>query len=237
LGTALNLTVFAAGGLLLGLLIGVALALLLDAPRRRLVTPEDVERATGLHVVGAVPAKGRRDDPLAVLRRPLGSTAEGFYWLRMSLERLGVGRDRNVVAVLSADGGEGRSTVAANLALALARRGRTAVLVCADLRGGGADKLFEIDPSAPGLASVLEDGGVAAAPPVWSLLCSVTERLLVLAPGRPTASPAELLAPPDFEQVLAERRRAAPWSSWTRRQRAGRPTPCWPRTWSTGRSW
>jgi ATP-binding cassette subfamily B protein len=82
------------------------------------------------------------------------------------------------------------------------------VLVCADLRGGGADKLFEIDPSAPGLAGALENGGEAAAPPVWSLLCSVAEGLLVLAPGRPTASPAELLASPDLERVLAGLRRS-----------------------------
>jgi ATP-binding cassette subfamily B protein len=206
LETGLNLTLFACGGLLIGLLVGTALALLLDALRRRLVTAEDVERATGLRVVGAVPAKSRRDDPLAVLERPLGSTAEGFHWLRMALERLGVGRDRRVVAVLSADDGEGRSTVAANLALCLARQGHSVVLVCADLRGGGADKLFGLDPSGPGLASVLQDGG-AVAPTMWSVLRSVTGGLLVLAPGRPRASPAELLASPDFEQVLAELRR------------------------------
>jgi capsular exopolysaccharide synthesis family protein len=174
--------------------------------RPRLVTPEDVERATGLRVLGAVPAKGPGDDPLAVQERPLDSTAEGFYRLRTTLERLGVGRDRNVMAVLSANAREGRSTVAANLALSLARQGRNAVLVCADMRGGGAEKLFRIDPSVPGLASVLEDDGLAVTSPLWSLLWWVAERLCVLAPGRPAASPAELLASPNFKKALAKLR-------------------------------
>src|SRR6266511_1984137 len=51
---------FTTTGLLIGLLIGVAIALMVDALRPKLVTPEDVEEATGLRVAGSVPAIARR---------------------------------------------------------------------------------------------------------------------------------------------------------------------------------
>ena len=132
--------------------------------------------------------------------RPLGPTAEGFHWMRTSLERQGVGRDANVVAILSAEGREGRSTVAANLALSLARQGRTTVLVCADLRGGGAERLFGIPATSPGLSDVV-DGSEAV---VTRLLWSVGEHLWVLPPGKSAVSPAELLASPRFPKALAK---------------------------------
>ncbi len=198
-------TLFTTTGILLGLLIGVAIALTVDALRPKLVTSEDVEDATGLRVAGSVPAKATRADALAVKDRPLGPTAEGFHWMRTSLERQGIGRDCNVVAVVSAEGSEGRSTVAANLALSLARQGRTTVLVSADLRGGGVEKLFGIPPTASGLADIVERGSNEIA--TMMLLWSVGECMWVLPPGRPTSSPAELLASPRFQQAIAELRK------------------------------
>ncbi len=199
-----GMTLFTVTGILLGLLIGVAIALVVDALRPKLVTVEDVEEATGLRVAGSVPAKATGADSLAVQDRPLGPTAEGFHWMRTSLERQGVGRDCNVVAVISAEGEEGRSTVAANLALSLARQGRTAVLVSADLRGGGAEKLFGIPPTAAGLADIVEGNGSETVATL--LLWSVGESLWVLPPGRPTSSPAELLASPRFQHAIAKLR-------------------------------
>jgi capsular exopolysaccharide synthesis family protein len=194
---------FIATGLLLGLLIGVAVALIVDALRPKVVTAEDVEEATGLRVAGSVPAIARRAQAVAVRDRPLGPTAEGFHWTRASLERQGVGRDFNVVAVLSAEGREGRSTVAANLALSLARQGRSTVLVSADLRGGGAEKLFGLPSGASGLAEIVE---ATTEQHTRALLWSVRECLYVLPPGQPASSPAELLASPRFPQAIGKLR-------------------------------
>jgi len=195
---------FTTTGLLIGLLIGVAIALMVDALRPKLVTPEDVEEATGLRVAGSVPAIARRAQAVAVRDRPHGPTAEGFHWTRASLERQGVGRDCNVLAVLSAEGREGRSTVAANLALSLARQGRSTVLVSADLRGGGAEKLFGIPSNAPGLADIVEDTSTEQI--TGLLLWSIRECLWVLPPGQPASSPAELLASPRFQETIAKLR-------------------------------
>jgi capsular exopolysaccharide synthesis family protein len=194
---------FIATGLLLGLLIGVAVALIVDALRPKVVTAEDVEDATGLRVAGSVPAIARKAQAVAVRDRPLGPTAEGFHWTRASLERQGVGREFNVVAVLSAEGKEGRSTVAANLALSLARQGRSTVLVSADLRGGGAEKLFGLPSGASGLADIVE---ATTEQHTRALLWSVRECLYVLPPGQPTSSPAELLASPRFPEAIGKLR-------------------------------
>ncbi|HEX8857778.1 MAG TPA: CpsD/CapB family tyrosine-protein kinase [Actinomycetes bacterium] len=194
---------FTTTGLLLGLLIGIAIALMVDALRPKLITAEDVEEATGLRVAGSVPAIARRAQAVAVRDRPLGPVAEGFHWTRATLERQGVGRDCNVVAVVSAEGKEGRSTVAANLALSLARQGRSTVLVSADLRGGGAEKLFDVPPTAPGLADIVES---TSKQQTRFLLWSVRECLLVLPPGQPASSPAELLASPRFPEAIAKLR-------------------------------
>jgi succinoglycan biosynthesis transport protein ExoP len=200
---------FTTTGLLLGLLIGVAIALMVDALRPILVTPEDVEQATGLRVVGTVPIPSRRADALAVRDRPLSPTAEGFHRVLASLERQGMARTNKVVAVVSGDKGEGRSTVAASLALSLARQGKRVVLVSADLRGGGVEKLFGIDRSAAGLAELLEstshaeDINVLLPRSFWS----TGSGLLVLPPGQATTSPSELLASRSFHDVVASLRK------------------------------
>jgi Mrp family chromosome partitioning ATPase/capsular polysaccharide biosynthesis protein len=202
---------FTTTGLLLGLLIGVAIALMVDALRPILVTPEDVEQATGLRVVGAVPIASRRADALAVRDRPLSPTAEGFHRVLASLERQGMARSNKVVAVLSGDKGEGRSTVAASLALSLARQGKSVVLVSADLRGGGVEKLFGISSSAAGLAELLESITTSHGEDIDVLLSrsfwSIGSGLFVLPPGQATTSPSELLASRSFHDVLASLRK------------------------------
>jgi len=203
---------FITTGLLLGLLIGVAIALMLDALRPILVTPEDVEQATGLRVVGVVPITSRRADALAVRDRPLSPTAEGFHRVLASLERQGMARTNKVVAVLSGDKCEGRSTVAASLALSLGRQGKPVVLVSADLRGGGVEKLFGISRSAAGLAELLESTSTSHAEDIDDELLSrsfwsIGSGLFVLPPGQATTSPSELLASRSFHEVLASLRK------------------------------
>jgi polysaccharide biosynthesis transport protein len=112
------------------------------------------------------------------------------------------------VAVLSGDKGEGRSTVAASLALSLGRQGKPVVLVSADLRGGGVEKLFGISRSAAGLAELLESTSTSHAEDNHELsFWSIGSGLFVLPPGQATTSPSELLASRSFHEVLASLRK------------------------------
>jgi uncharacterized protein involved in exopolysaccharide biosynthesis len=132
-------------GLLVGVFIGVGLALLLEATRPRVLAPDDVERATGVPVIATVPSKGMRHGGLPVVKRPFSPAAEGYRRLAGALERRGVGEDIRVLAIASADAHEGKSLLALNLAHSLARQGRDVALVSADLRRPRLDKLVELD--------------------------------------------------------------------------------------------
>jgi Mrp family chromosome partitioning ATPase len=116
-------------GLLLGAVAGIGLALLVEAVRPKVVTPEDLEAATKLEPVGTVPRSGvRRRRPLPVATAPFSPAAEGYRRVAAELRRRGLGQEIKILAVVSPDRSEGRSTLTANLAYALAKQGSPVVI-------------------------------------------------------------------------------------------------------------
>jgi Mrp family chromosome partitioning ATPase/capsular polysaccharide biosynthesis protein len=183
-------------GLFIGLFAAMGLCLLLEAARPRVLVPADAERAAGIQVIASVPRGGGRGGGLSVVRRPSSPAAEGYRRVAGALERRGLGGDVRMMAVTSADPGEGTSTLAANLAHLLARQGHEVVLVSADLRSPRLDRLVNLE-GAPGLAEWLEGGGDTAPP-----LRPVAERLLALPAGSPSRNPGELLTAGRFRHGL-----------------------------------
>ena len=144
-------------GLALGLVLGLGLALLREAADTRLRSPEHVGSMLDLPLLARIPNPGRRlrrHDRLAMLEEPNGPSAEAFRILRANLEFTSLGRDARVIMITSALEGEGKSTTAANLAVALARAGSHVVLTDLDLRRAGAARFFDIGKGA-GLTSVV----------------------------------------------------------------------------------
>jgi capsular exopolysaccharide synthesis family protein len=186
-------------GLLIGLIGGLGAALLIEAARPKVVTLEDVAQATKLAPVGSVPSAGvLRKAPRAVIERPFSPAAEGYRKVAAELKRRGLGDSIGVLAIVSADRREGKSTLTANLAHALAGEERPVVVVSGDLRKPNVERIFGIDRKR-GLADLLQsdDPGEPA-----RLLWSVTERLLVLPAGVPERNPAELLATAKLRRVV-----------------------------------
>jgi chain length determinant protein tyrosine kinase EpsG len=108
---------------------------------------------------------------------------------------------RSALVILSAERGEGRSFIAANLAVIFAQLGERTLLVDADLRNPRQHDLFGLDNRA-GLSAVLSGRGRPdAVQPVAGLL-----GLSVLTAGGLPPNPLELLARPIFSQLLAELR-------------------------------
>lgn len=187
----------------LGLLLGVAVALLADFIDRRLKTAEDFERAFGQPVLvsiprGAVPAVG--DGPL------LGAQAEPYRMLREGLRFLEVSGDLRCILVTSPDAGEGKTTVAVNLARALIAGGDNVILIEADLRRPTAARELGIDRMGVGLSS-----GLVGPRGLDDLLVNVTAngKLRVLPTGPAPPNPADLLRSPRMAEVLAEARAGA----------------------------
>ncbi|MBC7518310.1 MAG: P-loop NTPase, partial [Microbacteriaceae bacterium] len=127
----LNLT----AGLLLGLIAGVLLALLRDLLDRRIRGVSDLSSITPAPIIGAIERDPKANEGgMVMLRDPLSPSAESYRALRTNLQFVVVDTSSLAVVITSALPGEGKSTVASNLALALAESEKRVVLVDADLR-------------------------------------------------------------------------------------------------------
>jgi capsular exopolysaccharide synthesis family protein len=144
------------GGVFLLLLFSVALV---EFRRRRVSSSDEVTQGLGIPTVGTVPML-----PARVLRAALGTGAvRDSYWqgrLTESVDALrtfllrALGEGPHVIMVTSAMQGEGKTSLASQLAASLARAWRKTLLIDGDLRKPAAHKLFEL-PVEPGLSEVL----------------------------------------------------------------------------------
>ncbi len=127
----------AALGIALGLMLGIGLAFLREALDTRVRTADSLSRRLGLPILAQIPPPPRSlrsSGRLAMLDGPETIYAEPFRILRTNLELIDPDRPAKSIMVTSAVEGEGKSTTAANLAVAAARAGREVILVDLDLR-------------------------------------------------------------------------------------------------------
>jgi len=107
---------------------------------------------------------------------------------------------QRALAVVGTEQGEGRSFIAANLAVVCSQLGERTLLIDADLRKPCQSKLFKLDPRLPGLASLLSGrAGGEAIVRVRSLV-----GLSVLPAGATPPNPQELLSRPQFAKLLEQ---------------------------------
>ncbi|MCC7103721.1 MAG: CpsD/CapB family tyrosine-protein kinase, partial [Chloroflexi bacterium] len=149
-------------GLLIGLIVAAALAVLIEELDDRLRAPVDVAELAGgppLAVLGRIRRHPWRKAPasadLVTLSAPRSTHAEAFRTLRTSL-RFAVGdRLPRSVLITSAGPSEGKTLVASNLAVALAQAGHRVLLVDGDLRRPGVHRVFGVE-NRTGLLNVLQ---------------------------------------------------------------------------------
>lgn len=120
--------------LFLGLALGAVLAVLRQQSDTLVRSEKDVRDVFDHPVIGTITMAAKKDGPLASRSDPQGPRAEAFRALRSNLRFFSADQQVRVVALSSARMGEGKSTVAANLGLAMAETGETVCLVEADLR-------------------------------------------------------------------------------------------------------
>jgi capsular exopolysaccharide synthesis family protein len=120
-------------GVGLGLVLGIALALLFEMLDRRLHDPAEVTELLDLPVLGAIPRSRALADPPGVSGLPVAES-QAFHMLRTSLRYYNDNRDLGSVVITSAGPREGKTTVAWNLAAVSAQAGEKVLLLEADLR-------------------------------------------------------------------------------------------------------
>lgn len=132
-------------GLFAGLGFGLILIALTEAVDTRVRTAEEVSQTLGLRLLARIPRPTRNHRApgrMAVLQDEPGSSAEAFRQLRVAFDFANLDVHATTVLVTSATEGEGKSTTAANLAIALARTGRSVILADFDLRRPVLDRAF-----------------------------------------------------------------------------------------------
>lgn len=122
-------------GLALGLLAGIALAVLRDLLDNTVKERKTFEEITGSGIVGSIPLdKERRKQAAVAFDRENSAIAEAFRKLRTNLQFLAVDNPPRVIVVTSSVPAEGKSTTAINIALALAEADHNVALVDGDMR-------------------------------------------------------------------------------------------------------
>lgn len=198
-----------AGGLGLGLLLGLALAWMLSMLDARVKTVEDVEEL-GMTVLGALPLlpgtvgkKGRRGPPpspaddLIVHTRPRSRTAEACRALRTNLAFLASDKPMQTLVVTSPGPEEGKTSVSVSLATTFAQGGKRVLLIDSDLRRPRVHKVFDLQRF-KGLTSILVDSGSFSE----AIQQTKVPNLDVMASGPVPPNPAELLQSAAFLKSL-----------------------------------
>jgi capsular exopolysaccharide synthesis family protein len=193
-----------AAAFVLSLLLGAGIALFLDRLDTSVRTTEDAERKIGLPLLaalpkltpqaGIVPGLYYRDVPKSLF-------AEGIKTIRTGILLSGIDHVRKTLVVTSTSPGEGKSTVAINLALSHAQTKRV-LLIDADMRRPSIAKVLGLDNSHPGL-SMLVLGKLSIEKCVYKIEGS---NLHVLIAGSIPPNPLELLLSDKFKEVLVELR-------------------------------
>src|SRR5262249_18238530 len=144
-------------GLVLGLLVGISAAFLIERLRGSTApaNASDLSREPRQAYIGDGPWHPNRTGRyVASLVEPEGPDAETFRQLRTALELVGVGAAKRSLMITSALEGEGKSTVAVNLAVSLRRAGKRVILVDLDLRRPAVAEYFPLPPRGLGLSDV-----------------------------------------------------------------------------------
>ena len=142
---------------ILGLILGLLVAFLRDYFDRTLRTVEEIERAFGVPVIGQIPTVKpvHRGERSRILWEENGDFAESFRGLRANLQYLAVQWPLKTILVSSPQAAQGKTTVCASLATAIAQSGQSVVLIEADLRRPRIADTFNLPRFRPGLTSVL----------------------------------------------------------------------------------
>ncbi len=189
-------------GAALGLLLGLLFAMWRQLADRSVRSPEDLEELAGAPVLGAMAYdRAAASTPLITSLGTHHPRFEAVRILRTNLQFLDVDRDHKVITITSSLAGEGKSTTACNLAIALAQTGTRVVLVEGDLRRPRVSEYLGIEKSV-GLTTVLV-GRVAID---TALQQAGTPGLDVLTSGSLPPNPSEILQTKAMTALIAELR-------------------------------
>jgi polysaccharide biosynthesis transport protein len=216
--------------LAVGLMFGTAAAFAREHLDKSVHSRRDVQTATGLRVLGLLPAMRPASGVAALARRAglhfrwrdarragravmaqaaavasregseWGKAREAFNGLHAGLSFATAGPSGRMLIVASPLPGDGKTTVAVNLATTMARQGQKVLLVDGDMRRGMVHRALRL-PRAPGLSDILL-GASDLAGALRTVQIAPGRNLCVLVNGTPPHDPADVLGPTRLHGLL-----------------------------------
>jgi succinoglycan biosynthesis transport protein ExoP len=206
-------------GFLLGLSLAIGLALVLESFDNTVRSIEEIRTVSTLPALGTIPLQLVNGGPLrkrtlaispdveqsgmialVTYERPRSEAAEAYRALRTSILLSSFGAPPKVILVTSAMPQEGKTTISANSALVLAQRGSRVLLIDADLRRPGIEKMFGLMPHSSGLSTLIS-GSSKVEDAVFP--CPEVPNLWILPAGPIPPQPAELLGSTVMKEHIA----------------------------------
>jgi non-specific protein-tyrosine kinase len=174
-----------------GAMLAVGVAFLIEYLDDSIHSPEEVDGMLHLPVLGTIVKVSEANPPdrLTVQNDPRSPVAEAYRALRTNVQLSNVDQPAKVILVTSANPLEGKSTMAANLAVAMAQTGLSVVLVDADMRRPVLHRVFEV-PNTNGLTTALLSEQVSLN---GSLCKTKVDNLSLIPTGPLPPNPSELL--------------------------------------------
>lgn len=171
----------------------VALGLVTDAEVRWALSQQ-------FHYPYMLDSAAKHCSELVVAADPFCKQAEAIRQLRSQLlmGALSLERPRQALAIVSPDRGDGKSFVAANLAIALSQLGARTLLIDADMRQPRLHRMFDMEPTT-GLSGILSGRSSPALARIAGL-----QNLFVLPVGTMPPNPLELLLRPTFKFMIRD---------------------------------
>ena len=189
-------------GLVFGIILGVGATVALEVLTAPVTSRESAAAAAGAAVLAMIPYDRRRKRPTLVIREPRSPRAEAFWMLRTNLQLHQPTGESMCLVVTSGKRGEGRTSVAVNLAIAMSHTAHRVLLMDADLRRPAIARMLGL-PSTEGVSTVLSgETDLAQALQIWPGLGPADNRLDVLPAGPIPASPSELFASNRADKLL-----------------------------------
>ncbi len=189
--------------LLIGLVLGIGTALLREAMDDRAGSSQNI-RSIGLPILGSVPempwVMSLSVAAQKVALDPASDVAQGYRAIRQAIDSSAPRDRRRTIVVTSPDAGDGKTTSAANLAIALAQSGKRVLLVDAVLRDPMLHVIFGVSPK-NGLSTLLSGKAGALDKAIRK---TSANGLWVLPAGAAPAHPTELLNTPELPELLEQ---------------------------------
>ena len=189
--------------LVLGVGIPVGIIYLIELTKFKIEGRADVEKLTSVPIIGDIPLTDEKYDKngsIAVFENKNNLMSETFRNIRTNLQFM-LDNDQKVILVTSTVSGEGKSFVAANLAISFALLGKKVVIVGLDIRKPELNKAFQMSHKEDGITRYLADPEHTD---LMSLLqqSNVTPNLYILPGGAIPPNPTELVARDSLVQAV-----------------------------------